>query len=62
MAFAGIRICDIDDPVDEIHTSGRDRYARTAGAAKDDDVFYAYHDAMGDVVGTVGAFAILVLR
>ena len=62
MAFPGIRLRDLDDPVDEIYAAGRDRHTRTADAAEDDDIFYASHDVVGYVVGAVGTSVILVLR
>ena len=62
MAYARICVRVLDDPVDEVHAAGRDRHARAADAAKDDDLFHAGHDAVGHVVGTVGTFAILVFR
>ena len=50
-----------DDPVDEVHADGRDRDARAANAAEDDDLFYAGDDAVGDVGSTGGIAALLVL-
>lgn len=62
MAFSRVCLCGVDDPVDEIYAPGGHRYARAANAAADDDLFHAANDALGNVVGTVGSFAILVFR
>ena len=62
VSYSRIRFCVIDDTVDEIYAAGSHDYTRTADAAEDDDLFYAGHDAVGNVVGTIGPVAVLVLR
>jgi len=62
VSYSGIRFCVVDDPVDEVHTAGCYDHSRTANAAEDDDVLYAGDDVVGNVVRTIGAAAVLVLR
>ena len=62
MAFAGIRICALDDLVDEVYATSCHRHAGAGDAAEDDDVSDAGDDVMGYVGRTVGTFVILVLR